>query len=32
MTISLADLCHKYYKTKPAFMSIDLEGVGQTVL
>ena len=32
MTINLADLCHKYYKTKPNLMSIDLEGIGQFVL
>lgn len=32
MTINLADLCHKYYKAKPNFMSIDLEGVGRQVL
>jgi len=31
-SISLADLCHKYYKAKPDFMSLDLEGIGDLVM
>ena len=32
MSISLADLCHTYYKKKPNFMNIDLQGMGEMIL
>ena len=30
--ISMADLCHKYFKAKPNLLNIDVEGIGETVL
>ena len=32
MTISMADLCHKYYKGKPHLLNIDIEGIGEMAL
>ena len=32
MVITMADLCHKYYKTKPHLLNIDVEGIGEIVL
>ena len=32
MTISIVDLCHKYYKVRPKLMNIDVEGIGESVL
>jgi hypothetical protein len=28
----MADLCNKYYKAKPNFLNIDVEGIGEMVL
>lgn len=32
MVITMADLCHKYYKAKPNLLNIDIEGIGEIVL
>jgi FkbM family methyltransferase len=32
MTISMSDLCHKYFRAKPHLLSIDVEGIGEIVL